>query len=334
MLLVNKKRLTDPENAEAKKEYEIAVAEIRKEYGEKGFITLVRPGYPSRDKKTGYVLPTPPMVVPYERMVSGPETGQVLWSYCASAPKLQPNGLYDISTRSKQIEDSLGIDINKDIDLAFYILYKSGLIKNQLLEVYDPGKEARKKGEETRQRLLIESAIWQTLNDDKELRLVASAWGIDHVYTKEPDAVRVELQALLEKREKQRRDDPTIKGVEAFLASMKEKDSIKAQSVLKRLVDNGSLVYNKDSRKYLVGANEIVSVPLSESEQPFAFLCRRMEKKPNEMISLFKETFNNKFVESIGEYDIYIWLAKLVNVSFFGKKQEELMKEVKEAFCA
>jgi hypothetical protein len=146
--------------------------------------------------------------------------------------------------------------------------------------------------------------------------------------------VRVELQALLEKREKQRRDDPTIKGVEAFLASMKEKDSIKAQSVLKRLVDNGSLVYNKDSRKYLVGANEIVSVPLSESEQPFAFLCRRMEKKPNEMISLFKETFNNKFVESIGEYDIYIWLAKLVNVSFFGKKQEELMKEVKEAFCA
>lgn len=333
MLLVNKKPL-DPNDEQNKftQEYLQGLSEIRKEFEGRRFIMLKQKDHPVRDNE-GNLYPVPPVVIPLRTFISSPDgTGRNEWAYCDGMPILQPNGLYEITKKSHIIGRSLVIDLERDIDMAFYILKKSKAFRNKLIVVDDPGIEARKRGQEKREKLLVEAIIWQELNNDEELRLIASAWGVEGAYDGEADLVREKLENELHRREKLRKNDASVKGINAFVDSIKDKTKLRTQSFLQRSIDGGMLRYEKENRRYMIGDSEILVVPIREQDRPFAFLCDYFNKHEDKLHKVVEQLMTEPMITSASFHELK-WLARIAGVVASGKKTEELRQDVKDAFC-
>ena len=141
MLIINYKRL-DFDEAFSKKdhpmhayavEYNEGITELRKRYPE-GTVRFTRTGYPkfsdsylnSRGIEVqGVPEPVPPMRLSLRANVSHPKRGKEQWAVCLGVPYPMPGDLWDIGgkldSKTKQITDSITVDLINEPDLAFFL---------------------------------------------------------------------------------------------------------------------------------------------------------------------------------------------------------------------
>jgi hypothetical protein len=349
MLIVNFNRLfvaealqdtTHPMHVYAK-EYDKGIRDLNKRYPE-GTITfksaVEEPTVDMIDSKGKEYRDVPegakPVAISLRANVAHPTRGTEYWGVCTGTPYLIREGVWDIgdklSKKSKLIEGgSLTVNLKTEADLAFFLYFKCPLITGGHWKIDDPKADIRAKGDEERAALSLRTAIWQTLGDEDTLRLVASAYGIDNVETKEADAIRFELRDTLERNNKLKSSDPTYKGTEEFMEDLKITDYILLCAFIKHFLNIKAITWRPDGR-YKIGDKTIAQVPADWVKRKFEWLCNHLASPNNleKLQSLMIDVVNEEYLDSIKEDKIFRWIAKVKDIQGYYNKSAEVVREL------
>jgi len=322
------------------KEYDEGIRHLLELYPEKK-IKFTRVGYPRmvtyNDPLTGREAQVPedvpPLRLSLRANVKHPKRGSEQWGVCLGAPHPLPGGLWDIGgkldTKTKQIEGNLIIDLVDQPDLAFFVYYKSPLVRGGHLKVDDPREETKQKAAKKRQALELETAIWQGLEDEDQLRKLASAYGIENVREKLGDDLRFELEGVLKNNDVKKKKDPTIKGTKEFLEEMKITDYVRLSAFIRNMLDNSMIVFSGDGR-YKVGDKPIAQVPSNEVTKKFAWLCNYFAAPNNKdrLQELFRDLINKEYLDTVEDPKDFRWIAGVMEIEGYFNKPAEQVKEM------
>jgi len=319
--------------------YDDGIRELRERYGKK--IRFYRPGFPklnkgSDSKGNEAVLkePTPPALFPLQTYYSNPVRGRELWGCCLGIPELLPNNLWGIGERrSLYVEEHLDVDIETEPDLAYYLFYISNAKKSRRLKIDDKAEELRIRAEKERVSIERKAAIWTMLSDEDQLRKMAQAYGVNNAHKKDPNAIRFELETILVENDKNKRKDISIKGTREFLEEMKVTDNIRLRAFIRRIMDDGKLIYKPDGR-YRVGEKILLQLPATELKNGFNYLCNFYHSPNNadRLKELLIDTVDKEYLDSIKDDKDFAWLSKVMGVTTAFKKKEETRSLVYGAF--
>jgi hypothetical protein len=321
------------------KEYNEGVTFLREHFG--GQIKFIRPGYPRYvDGATAHgtkiaqmIEPTPPMRIPLKAYVPNKTGGRNTWACCLDEPKVLDNGLHDLGrTKSLQIVEDLLINLDKDMDLAFFIYYKSPITRAEQLKVYDADALAREIAETNDLIAERKMAVWKMLKDDK-LPLLARAYGINDVTGKKFPVLRQELERQLEANDELRKFNPAVKGTKEFIEEMKVTDGVLLRAFVKTMLEENRLNYKNGIFK--IGDKNVIQVPAGELKRSFDFLCQYLSTGNNvEVLQEFlKDLLSTDYLNSITEKKEWQWLFGLTGGNPQFKRPEEIQEKVKEYFC-
>lgn len=336
MLLVNQKQLTEyPEDSLIRKEYQADIEDIKREYPDQDYLVVKLTKTPPPDS-SGNVYPVPPFAFPLISKHESEDGSSNIWAYCKVPPELKPNGLWEPKKKNRILENgTMLVDMKRDLDFAVYLLKKSQVFKGKFLEIDDPGREARKRGAMKRKEALIYSLVWGELEDEKELRTLAAAWGLPNSEREEPDLLREKLEGILRKREKDIERGKKVKGLEFLMDMRKDKDRLMTRSVIQKAIDKKIIAYDKKERRYMIADSEIMVIPVKEAENHFEYFADSLNKHKDELLKVLKHFVDEDFIDSLREdYSKLQWLAKVNGTTYAGRKGEEIAKELKDAFCA
>jgi hypothetical protein len=241
-----------------------------------------------------------------------------------------PGNLWDLGTpHTKQITNGITIDLMTEPDLAFFLYYKCPHVRKGQWKVDDPKAEIRAKADEKRKNLERETAIWQTLQDEAQLRKVSMGYGIEKAMTKEPDALRFELDALLKVNDEKQKIDHTIRGTKEFLEDLRINDYMRLSAFVRHWLDEGVINYRPDGR-YRVGEKIIAHVPVDSVNERFKWLCNYFAAPNNleELKSLFHDVVNREYLDKIDADKDYRWLAKVMELPGAHNKPIEQVKNM------
>jgi hypothetical protein len=321
-------------------EYDRGLKELRKKYPE-GTITFKpareEPTVDRYDGKGNEYRDVPeepkPIAVPLRANVSHPTRGTEYWGVCQGTPYLVREGVWDIgdklSSKSKIVTGSLTVNLKTEADLAFFMYFKSPLVTGGHWKIDDPKADVRAKGDAERAALTLRTAIWQTLEDEDTLKLIAAAYGIDNVDTKEADAIRFELRDTLERNNVLKLSDPTYKGTEEFLEDLKMSDYILLSAFIKHFLDKKAISWKGDGR-FKIGDKTIAQVPADWVKRKFEWLCNHLASPNNldKLQSLMIDLVNEEYLDSIKEDKIFRWIAKVKDIQGYYNKSAEVVKEM------
>ena len=354
MLIVNYNRLnvaealpndSHPMHVYAK-EYDAKLKELNKKYPD-GILTFM----PATEMETvdiidsgghethGVPLEPVPIRIPLSAHVSDPKRGKEYWGVCLGNPYQVREGVWDIGskldTKSKQVKGSFNVNIKEDPDLAFFMAFKSRLVTGGHWKIADPKGDIKKQGDVEREQLARKLAIWQTLQDEEQLRMVAAGWGIEKVKEKETDAIRFEIEALLEKNDKLKLSDPSYKGTTEFMEDLKINDYIRLSAFIRHFLDASLIDWRKDGR-YKIGDKTIAHVPADHVNRRFEWLCNYFASpnKADELKELMHDLVNKDYLDTLAEDSKdFRWLAKVMDITgYFNKSQEEVRTMVYSTF--
>jgi hypothetical protein len=322
------------------KEYDSGLKELYRKYPE-GTISFVPAGeeptvdmIDSKGKEYRDVPEEPkPIRIPLAAHISHPTRGKEYWGVCQGNPYEVRNGVWDIGgkldSKSKMVKGNLTINIKDDPDLAFFMTYKSRLVTGGHWKIDDPKADIRAKGDEERAQLALRIAIWQTLEDEDTLKIVASAYGIDNVDTKQSDAIRFELRDTLERNNKLKLTDPTYKGTDEFLEDLKITDYILLSAFVKHFLDLKAISWKGDGR-FKIGDKTIAQVPADWVKRRFEWLCNHLASPNNldKLQSLMIDLINEDYLDSIKDDKIFRWIAKVKEIQGYYNKSADMVKEM------
>jgi hypothetical protein len=262
--------LNDPNHKlhEFAKEYDKTLNELHGKYKD-GIIRFKRVGYPRYTKGAdsnfrevpNMLEPTPPMRIPLKAYAVTGSLGKHLWMCCLDAPTLLPNGLSDMGRkRTMSITEEVVVNVNKEPDLAFFLYKISPFVKRGLLKIVDPVADDIQVGEEERALTERKYAVWNMLGDVEKLKFMARAYGVEGVDEKQPNAIRKELETLLEANDKLQKNNPIIKGTKEFVEEMKVTDGVLLRNFVQKAIDDKKLEYKGDGR-WKIGEKGVVQVP-------------------------------------------------------------------------
>jgi len=318
-------------------EYSKGIKNLKETYGDN--IKFHRIGYPKKSKGVdvrgkevdNLSAPTPPMLVPLQARSDG-KAGMEIWAYCQGAPKLLPNNLWEpTGKRSKMIEETIQVSLIRDPELAFFFYYKSPEIKT-LFKIDNPIGDAKIKGDKARAELELNTALYQVLGDEEQLKVIAQAYGISGTDTKYADVLREELRGVVLLGEKRKRSDPTAKGIKDFLEEMKVTDAVRLRSLVMTMVEAKKIEWPGDGR-YKVGDREICRVPQSELQTRQTFLCNHLLNPANrlKLQELLKDVVTKEYLDKVNDEKMFIWLAKVLELPHNFKKKDEIRESVYSA---
>jgi hypothetical protein len=345
MIIVNSKQLestafTDeshPLHSQAV-EYDRGIKYLSKTYGDQ--IKFVRPGYPQ--KTDGYdakgnpapnmKLDTPPMLIPLKAKAIG-KTGKEIWEVC-DGTELLPNNLWKATgKRSKSISEQLVVNLRSEPELAFFLYYKSPAFASGLLKIDDPAADARMEGDRARAELDLQSALYQVLSDEEQLKVVAQAYGIAGTDKKHPDSIRKELRGVVLAGETKKKSDPSARGVKEFLDELKVTDSVRLRSLIKVAEDNKQIVWNPNG-KFMIGDREICKVPQADHHRKFDYLCQHLLNPANrpKLQDLLRDIVTKQYLDKTTDEKTFGWLGRMMEIQTAFKKAEELKELVYGVF--
>ena len=281
------------------------------------------------------VEPVIPWRIPLQAYAVTEGKGRHFWSCCMSTPEPQANGLWDMGrTRSMSIKENIFVDLNKDPDLAFFFYKISPFVRKRLIVVSDPIADDATIGEAERALTERKYAIWNMLSDEPKLLKMARAYGVNSVDTKQPNAIRKELESLLENNDKLQRQNPAIKGTKEFLEEMNVTDGVLLRAFVQEAIDDKKLTWSADGR-WKIGTKIIIQVPHGELQRKSDYLCNYLMAGNNaEKLQDFMRDFINKeYLDNIKDKKEWIWLAKIASVPSQFKKMEEVKEKTKVFFC-
>jgi len=373
MLLLNGKQFiptsNDKETLIQRNHYKEAIAYLRKEYGQGGrnnVITLVR----RKEQKvnaSGHLEETAPMVFPAK---STPEIqfsradekhkdnigGMEIWAYSGNRPKRANVGDdYQPDPKSiKFISHAQGFNMDTDMDLIYFLLYKSpkvyfqpaiaqGKVKRGDLIIDDPARKAKDKVRKERDILKLKNAVMAPeptypLYSDENLRKVAAAWGLssamDEFYS--ADTLRIQLEHAVKEGEKTKEKIGRGKGLAEFFEMCNFDESVRKRAVIMFAIDAGLVVYDLAGHNYYYKSSKdvIVDVPAKHRADRFDYLSGHLENKINEKDwDLFKkEVINDEYLDKLSFGDLK-WLAQQDHMSVSQKSTDTLREELSEIYC-
>jgi hypothetical protein len=226
------------------------------------------------------------------------------------------------------------IDMSEDPDFAYFVFYLSRAKKGGHIVVDDPKEDARKRGDKRREALERETAIWNTLSDEGQLRKIASAYGVAEVDTLEPDIIREELERVLVHNDDMKRKDPSYKGTTEFLEELKITDFVRLSAFIRHWMDEQKIVWHKDGR-YMIGEKVLAHVPYDMASKKFQWLCNFYAAPNNsdKLIELMRDLVNDEYLKTINEDKEWRWMAKVMQIEgYYNQKPEGVRKLVYECF--
>lgn len=323
-------------------EYENTIKYLKDTY-KNGFIRFKRVGFPKHVKGADsnfreipkVAEPVPPMRIPLSAYSTIGELGKHRIMCCLDTPTVLANGLWDMGTKkAMSIKEGVLININDEPDLAFFFYKVSPFVKRGLLQVVDPAKDDADLGAEEMELTERKYAVWNMLGDVEKLKTMARAYGVAGVETKQPNAIRKELEALLERNDKAKRQNPAVKGTKEFLEEMKVTDGVLLRAFVQRMMDEKRLEYRADGR-FRIGEKIIIQVPVSEINRNKEYLCQYLMTGNNadKLQEFLKDLISKEYLDGITEKKEWQWLAKVASVPFEFKKLEEVKDKVSTFFC-
>lgn len=349
MIIVNKIPLTDEAlNDKSHKLYNFArfyedtLAELRKNYTN-GYIRFKRPGFPKYTKgadNAGREIPkmkepTPPMRIPLKGSAVVGTLGKQNIACCLDEPTILPGNLWDLGVkRAITVKEDYLVNITAEPDLAFYLYKISKFTQRGLLKVVDPKADDAKIGEEEMELTERKYAVWSMLTDVEKLKTMARAYGVSEVDKKQPNAIRKELEALLERNDKAKRQNPALKGTKEFIEEMKVTDGLLLRNFIQKAIDEKKLVYKPDGR-WRIGEKVVVQVPASELSRTREYLCNFLMAGNNteKYQEFLKDLINKEYLDKITETKEWVWLAKVSGHNPSFKKLEETKQVVYSFYC-
>lgn len=340
--------LNDPKakHYEFAKEYNSTIAYLQDNY-KNGYIRFKRQGavkYTKGADSRGNEVPkmaepVQPWRIPLQAYAVTGNKGKHLWSCCLSTPEPKANGLWDMGrTKSMSIKEDILVNINENPDLAFFLYKVSPFVKKKLIKVVDPKQDDLELGEAERELTERKYAVWNMLTDESKLKTMARAYGLNAVDTKQPNAIRKELEALLERNDKAKRHNPAIKGTKEFIDEMNVTDGLLLRNFMQKAIDDKKLSWKGDGR-WKIGEKIVVQVPVTETLRRNDYLCNYLMAGNNEdkLKSFMVDLVNQEYLDTIpndkdGKKE-WNWLAKIAGVPFDFKKFEEVKANVTKVFC-
>ena len=347
MILVNSRQLdshalTDeshPLHSQAV-EYDRGVKYLQKTYGDQ--IKFVRPGMPRKTKgydAKGNEVPnmredSNPMLMPLKARSTG-KTGTEIWELCEGSDLL-PNNLWKATgKRSKSVSEHIIVNTKTDAELAFFLYYKSPVFKAGLLKIDDPVAEARMEGDRARAELELQSALYQVLSDEEQLKVVAQAYGMAGTAKMHPDSIRKQLKAIVLNGEVKKRSDPSARGVKEFLEELKVTDAVRMRSLIKVAEDNKQITWSP-AGKFLIGDREICKVPQADHHRKFDDLCQHLLNPANrpKLQDLLKDIVTKEYLDKTTDEKTFGWLGRMMECQTNFKKFDEIKELVYGCFVS
>jgi hypothetical protein len=336
--------LSDPKHKlhDFAKEYDDALTYLHDRY-KNGFIRFKRIGYPKFTKGADSAFrevpkvkePTPPMRIPLQAYATVGKLGKHHWACCLDAPKVLPNGLWEMGKRKAfTIEEDVLININEEPDLAFFFFKISPFIKKGLIKVLDPAKDDVEIGEAESLLTDRKYAVWKQLGDIDKLKRMARAYGVSQVDDKQPNQIRKELETVLERNDVLRRTNPAVKGTREFLEEMMVTDGVLLRAFVQKAIDDKKLACGLNG-DWKVGDKIIIKVPASELKRKPEYLCDYLSAGNNidKLQEFLRDLINTEYLEGITEKKEWEWLAKIANVPHQFKKIEEIKTGVQKFYA-
>jgi hypothetical protein len=329
-------------------------------------ITLVRRKEQKRNA-SGLLEETAPMVFPaktyaeiqfslkdqkdQEKLGGSVET----WAYSENRPIIKNAGdQSEPSPKSlKFIAHSQGYNMNSEMDLIYFLLYKSpkvyyqpaiaqGKAKKGDLIVDDRAQIAKDKVTKERAELKLKNAIMAPdvsfpLHNDENLRKVAAAWGIDGAMDKygSPDEIRMKLEHSVTEGEKEKKTTGKGKGFDEFFELIEFDDSVRARTLIMYALDNGLITYDESTQKYEYSSGSaLLEVPDNKRYSAFDYLADYLfnEINVNHWERFRKEVVSVEYLEMIAYGDLK-WLAKLNEITIGQKNAAALKDDLCKVYC-
>ena len=171
-----------------------------------------------------------------------------------------------------------------------------------------------------------------------KLKTMARAYGIVDTEKKQPNAIRKELEELLERNDKAKKQNPAIRGTAEFEEEMRVTEGVLLRNFAQKAVDDKKLEYRGDGR-WKIGEKNIVQVPQSEITRRNDYLCNYLMSfdKADRLQEFVKDLINVEYLDNIPDTKEgnkeWRWLAKIAGHESVIKKTEEIKKIVRDFFC-
>jgi hypothetical protein len=261
---------------------------------------------------------------------------------CLDPPDVLANGLYDMPKLSKRksitIEDTLVVNIEQQPDLAFFLYKISPFMERPnhrgLFRIVDPLREDEEIGTEEMALTRRKYAVWNMLQKVDKLKVMARAYGVDEVDLKQPNAIRKELEELLERNDKAQKQNPAIKGTREFEEEMQVTDSVLLRNFIQKAKDDKKLdcATNGD---WKVGEKVYYKVTASELQNTKQALCNYLSAGNNQekLQEFLRDLLNGEYFDGITDKKEWVWLAKVAGVPHDFQKLEVIKMSVKKFYC-
>jgi len=313
-----------------------------KEHYSNGFIRFKRPGFPKYTKGADSNFrelpkvkePSTPMRMPLHAHRAVADLGKHLWACCMDEPVILPNGLWDMGRiKSITIEEDLLVNINKDPDLAFYLVKVCPFVQKGLLKVVDHAKDDELLGAEKSIAVDRQYAVWKQLADVGKLKVMARAYGVDNVDGKQPNAVRQELENILVKNDELCKHNPAVKGTKEFLAEIGVTDSVLLRNFVQKAIDEKKLECGLNG-DWKVGEKVIYKVTALELDKKVQALTNYLSAGNNieKLQEFLRDLINKEYLEGITDSKEWLWLAKVTGVKHGFEKMDVTKSKVTEYF--
>jgi len=332
MFIVNYEPITAPINQRAKNEFdakkkEILAMKFPLKFGIKRLLL--------RDKK-GNALPLKNEFLNYIATVITDNVAET-WIYSTVAPSKDKDGKYHLADVGQIIKNTLVLN-KEDIELIFFIMYKSYLFRTEKIFLIDEEKDA----DDRANSIKVEARFKFMMFDDEsplkreQLNVVARAYGVSNVEDLTENQIKTRLTDLLAARFKNEKDI-----YERFLGDLGLSKDIKIRSLVQQAIDERKIFYNP-SRKAFEWVNEInpnepnIIYPLAHDEfdKPLDGFVRWL-KFSDDMFAQIRKSLNSKDDLTADDINKMDWnekraIAKEFGIKVHGRKEEELTKDIIE----
>lgn len=258
---------------------------------------------------------------------------------CLDTPTILPNGLWDMGKKkSMDVVENILVNINENPDLAFFLYKISPFTQRGLIKVVDPKLDDETLGKAEIELTERKYAVWNMLTDETKLKTMARAYGVTLVDTKQPNAIRKELEALLERNDKTKRQNPAVKGTKEFIEEMRVTDGLLLRNFVQRAIDEKKLTWKGDGR-WKIGEKIVCQVPAQETLRRNDYLCNWLMAGNNEdkLKEFIVDLVNKEYFDGISDTKDgrreWEWFAKIAGVTTVAKKTGELKEIVLKTFC-
>jgi hypothetical protein len=342
MILVNnailnvKKTDKDYDLASYAKEYQEGVSALRVRFPS-GIIQLQQNGYPRINKSLDPEFPDMPEVAPptYFKLTRTDPNG-VIWGYCKGRPKIEANGLASVPEGDNwDVVDGeiLSINLNEKPDYAFFIMYKSNLLKG-VLHIHDPQGERLKELQEKNDNIKVQSLIWSDLEDNK-LRTVAQAWGVSGVDKKEILVIKDELEKKILSMDADKKKHPEnlmLRGVAEFISDTKTDEVTRPKAIVQMAFDSGKLKFRPTDSHMVFGELDLGFVPFDKQNDKATYIVNmlRLAENKEKWVQILKSLIDKGYIEGLDKHGLR-WLATQFDIAL-NQKEESLRTALLELF--